>query len=123
MKLNGLSIFRIFPGNFYNFLKSSYFNFKRLNEEGNIDINLLTHYYVWLKNECYLEVKLILASVFLEVLNKDKRISHSGNDFKPKFEEELIFLGLDCLKLFEYLKMIFIKYLKKLNVNISLKWA
>lgn len=103
-KLNGLSIFKIFPCNFYNFLKSSYFNFKRLTEEGNIDINLLTHYYAWLKNESYLEVKLILASVFLEVLNKDKRISHGGNDFKPKFEEELIFLGLDCLKLFEYLK-------------------
>lgn len=103
-KLEGLSIFRIFPCNFYNFLKSSYSNLKRLNDEGNIDINLLIHYYVWIKNESYLEVKLVLASIFLEVLNKDKRITYTGNDFKPKFEEELIFLGLDCLKLFKYLK-------------------
>ena len=51
-----------------------------------------------------MEVKLVLASIFLEVLNKDKRITYTGNDFKPKFEEELIFLGLDCLKLFKYLK-------------------
>ncbi len=104
-KLNGSSIFKNWSDNLFNFINSAYDSYIDVKGK-DIDIDLLLYYYVWIKNEQYVEVKLMLCSEFIEVLKNNK--------FKPSKNEEGIFynkvfqrfnlLKLDTYKLLKYLQ-------------------
>lgn len=68
-KLNGFSIFTPHPNTFINFLDSSYEKYINLNES-NFNIELLIQYYIWFKNEIYIDIKHLLGSIFIETLIK-----------------------------------------------------
>lgn len=104
-KLNGRSIFKNWPDNLYDFLNSSYDSYIIV-KESDIDIDLLLHYYVWIKNEQYLEVKLILCSEFLEVLNnnKNKPSDNEKGYFYDKLFQRFNLLELDTYKLLKFLQ-------------------
>ena len=69
-KLKGSSIFKNWPNNLFDFINSSYDSYLAV-KNSDIDIDLLLHYYVWIKNEQYAEVKLMLCSAFFEVLKNN----------------------------------------------------
>ena len=68
-KLNGFTIFSPHPNTFINFLDSSYEKYINLNES-NFNIELLIQYYIWFKNEIYIDIKHLLGSIFIETLIK-----------------------------------------------------
>ncbi len=77
-KLDGNSIFKDWPDNLFNFINSSYDSYIDF-KNSEIDIDLLLHYYVWIKNEHYVEVKLMLCSAFFEIL-KNNKLDPSKNE-------------------------------------------
>ena len=95
-KLNGHTIFSPQPNTFMNFLDSSYEKIVELNES-NFNIGLLIQYYIWFKNEFYLDMRHLMGSIFLETL-----IKQYYNNEKKKFAKKL-------KNILEY----------KLNFNIS----
>jgi len=103
-KLDGSSIFKDWPGNLFNFINSSYDSYIDV-KNSEIDIDLLLHYYVWIKNERYAEVKLILCSTFFEVL-KNNKLDPSKNEgkFYPKLVQRFNFLKLNTYKLLKFLQ-------------------
>lgn len=104
-KLNGSSIFKDWPNNLFNFINSSYDSYINA-KSSDIDIDLLLHYYVWIKNEQYAEVKLMLCSEFLEVLKNDKLNPHKNENghFYDKIFERFNFAKLDTYKLLKHLQ-------------------
>lgn len=104
-KLNGRSIFKDWPNNLFNFINSSYDAYINA-KSSNIDIDLLFHYYVWIKNEQYAEVKLMLCSEFLEVLKNDKLNPHKNEKghFYDKIFQRFNFAKLDTYKLLKLLQ-------------------
>lgn len=104
-KLNGRSIFKDWPNNLFNFINSSYDSYINA-KSSNIDIDLLFHYYVWIKNEQYAEVKLMLCSEFLEVLKNDKLNPHKNENgyFYDKIFQRFSFAKLDTYKLLKLLQ-------------------
>lgn len=62
-KTNGISLIKNFPNNLFNFINSSYTQYIIL-KENFVDINLLIHYCIMIKNEKYVEVKTLLCSAF-----------------------------------------------------------
>ena len=104
-KLNGSSIFQDWPNNLFNFINSSYDAYINA-KSSNIDIDLLFHYYVWIKNEQYTEVKLILCSEFLEVLKNDKINPHKNENghFYDKIFQRFNIAKLDTYKLLKFLQ-------------------
>lgn len=106
LKLKGESIFFEGPENFYNFLNSTYDMYTQL-KNSRYEIDLLFHYYVWLKNEQYQEVELILSSSFIEVLTNDLTKSFQKNENKNIFKElKKVFndIDLDAERLLEQLQ-------------------
>lgn len=104
-KLNGSSIFKEWPDNLFNFINSSYDSY--IDAKGSdIDIDLLLHYYVWIKNEQYAEVKLMLCSEFLEVLKNNKFKPHKNEEghFYDKIFQRFNFSKLDTYKLLKFLQ-------------------
>ena len=104
-KLNGMSIFKDWPNNLFNFINSSYDAYINA-KSSDIDIDLLLHYYVWIKNEQYAEVKLMLCSEFLEVLKNDKLNPHKNENghFYDKIFQRFSFAKLDTYKLLKLLQ-------------------
>ncbi len=107
-KLKGSSIFKNYPNNLFDFINSTYDSYIDLKGK-DIEIDLLLHYYVWIKNEQYIEVKLMLCSEFIEVLKNNK--------FKPSKNEEGTFYDKVFLK-FNLLKLDTYKLLKILQPEI-----
>lgn len=107
-KLNGNSIFKNWRDNLFNFINSSYDHYIDV-KSSDIDIDLLLYYYVWIKNEQYVEVKLMLCSEFIEVLKNDK--------FKP-FKNEKGFFYYKLFQRFNSLKLDTFKLLKILQPEI-----
>ena len=119
-KLNGNSIFNEdWPNNFFDFLNSSYDSYISA-KYGEVDIDLLLHYYVWIKNEQYAEVKLMLCSAFLEVL-KNNRFAESrknqGGTFYKKLLNRLDFLNLDSIKFLKFFFSDIDKIISKIEVK------
>lgn len=104
-KLNGSSIFKDWPNNLFNFINSSYDSYINA-KSSDIDIDLLLHYYVWIKNEQYAEVKLMLCSEFLEVLknNKLKPYKNETGYFYTKIFQRFNLYKLDTYKLLKILQ-------------------
>ena len=105
-KINGNSIFWNISINFINFINSIYDNYCE-SKNGEIDIDYLLDYYVWIKNEPYLEVRLILCSAFMEVF-KNNKSDDSNRNHRVNFNKELTkrfrYLKLDNTKLLEILQ-------------------
>ena len=104
-KLKGSSIFKDWPNNLFNFINSSYDSYIDA-KSSDIDIDLLLHYYVWIKNEQYAEVKLMLCSEFLEVLKNNKLKPHKNETghFYDKIFQRFNFCKLDTYKLLKILQ-------------------
>ncbi len=104
-KLNGSSIFKDWPNNLFNFINSTYDSYIDV-KGSDIDIDLLLHYYVWIKNEQYIEVKLMLCSEFIEVLknNKFKPFKNEEGTFYEKVFQRFNSLELDTSKLLKILQ-------------------
>ncbi|WP_292601351.1 hypothetical protein [Methanobrevibacter sp. UBA212] len=103
-KLEGSSIFKDWPDNLFNFINSSYDSYIDV-KNSEIDIDLLLHYYVWIKNEHYAEVKLMLCSEFFEVL-KNNMLDPSKNEdgFIFNLSQRFNFLKLNTYKLLKLLQ-------------------
>lgn len=68
LKNEGTKIFNVsFPGQLYDFINSSYDNYVKLKSEDK-NIDLLLYYYVWFKNERFVQSQVLFGSTFLEVL-------------------------------------------------------
>ena len=104
-KSNGKSIFENLPNNLFDFINSSYDSYINL-KNSDIDIDLLLYYYVWMKNEQYAEVILILCSEFLEVLknNKFKPNKNERHKFYDKIFHRFSIFKLDTFKLLKNLQ-------------------
>ena len=104
-KLNGSSIFKKWPYNLFNFINSSYDSYINT-KNSDIDIDLLLHYYVWIKNEQYAEVSLMLCSEFLEVLKNSRNQPHKNENshFYDKIFQRFNFSKLDTYKLLKILQ-------------------
>ncbi len=104
-KLNGNSIFKKFPYNLYDFINSSYESYINA-KSTEIDIDLLLHYYVWIKNEQYAEVVLMLCSEFLEVLKNNRLQPHKNENghFYDKIFQRFNRSKLDTYKLLKILQ-------------------
>lgn len=90
--------------NLYEFINSAYPQYIKL-KKSEIDIDLLLHYYVLIKNEPYIEGIFILSSIFLEIF-KNNRIcpyQNESNDFENKINNRLLLMKLDTKKLFKTL--------------------
>lgn len=90
--------------NLYEFINSAYPQYIKL-KKSEIDIDLLLHYYVLIKNEPYIEGTFILSSIFLEIF-KNNRIcpyQNESNDFENKINNRLLLMKLDTKKLFKTL--------------------
>ncbi|MCQ2960711.1 MAG: hypothetical protein MJ235_00020 [archaeon] len=101
----GNSIFRKVPNNFFNFINSSYQNYLEL-KNSDLNIDLLFHYFTWIKNEHSLEVQLVLCSAFMEIL-KNNQFNRSRNENLKLFERlqlRIEYAGLDPIKIFKYLQ-------------------
>lgn len=98
------SIFADTPYNFYEFINSTYDNYVAL-KDSNIDIDLLLYYYVLLKNENYINIKLALCSIIMEIL-KNYKLKQEDYEmqFIDKIKELFPKLKLDCMKLFKFLQ-------------------
>jgi hypothetical protein len=103
-KLDGSSIFKDWPDNLFNFINSSYDSYINV-KNSEIDIDLLLHYYVWIKNEHYAEVKLMLCSAFFEVL-KNNKLNPSKNEegFIFNLSQRFNLLKLNTYKLLKFLQ-------------------
>ena len=103
-KLEGSSIFKNWPNNLFNFINSSYDSYIDV-KNSEIDIDLLLHYYVWIKNEHYAEVKLMLCSEFFEVLKNNKLDPSKNEDgFIFNLFQRFNFLKLNTYKLLKFLQ-------------------
>ena len=104
-KIKGSSIFKNLPNNLFDFINSSYDSY--IDVKGrDIDIDLLLYYFVWIKNEQYVEVKLMLCSEFIEVLKNDKfkpSKNEKGNFYNKVFQR-FNSLELDTSKLLKILQ-------------------
>lgn len=121
-KLNGHSIFPQFPKNFIDFLNSSYGEYIKL-KESNFNIDLLILYYIFFKNEVYINIKHLFGSIFIETLiaqyNVIKTISFRKKTFAEKLEHILTFdLNLNIPKLFDKFEK---DLLNELEEIVSLK--
>ena len=103
-KLKGSSIFKNWPNNLFDFINSSYDSYLAV-KNSDIDIDLLLHYYVWIKNEQYAEVKLMLCSAFFEVL-KNNKLDPSKNEegFHHNLTQRFNLLKLNTYKLLKFLQ-------------------
>ena len=116
-KLNGVSIFHWHPNNFVKFLDTSYTPYLNLKNQ-EFDVDLLIHYYIWFKNEVYLDVKHLLGSIFLEVLIKQYFSERDRTRFSVKLKNILEEkLQLDISKLFDYLESGLSNILNEINLN------
>jgi|GEM_PF-3301917 len=118
-KLKGSSIFKDWPNNLFDFINSSYDSYINI-KNADIDIDLLLYYYVWIKNEQYIEVKLMLCSAFFEVL-KNNKLNPSKNEgkFYGKLIQRFSFLKLDSYKLLKFLQADVVKCINKLEKKYS----
>ena len=75
-------------------------------KNSDIDIDLLLHYYVWIKNEQYAEVSLMLCCEFLEVLKNSRNQPHKNENspFYDKIFQRFNFSKLDTYKLLKILQ-------------------
>lgn len=104
-KLKGYNFFHWNPNNFVEFLDSSYESYINL-KESDFNIDLLIQYYIWFKNEVYLDVRHLLGSIFLEVLIKQYYGHDDGEGFAKKLKNILENkLNLKISKLFEYFEI------------------
>lgn len=98
------SIFLTSSLNFVDFIDSTYSQYCKL-KKSEIDIDLLLHYYVLLKNESYLEARFILSSIFMEVF-KNNRLCPFQNkivEFNHKINNRFLYLGINPVSIFESL--------------------
>lgn len=105
-KIKGNSIFKDISINFINFINSVYDNYCKSKNDV-IDIDYLLDYYVWIKNESYLEVRLILCSAFMEVFKNNKYDDSKKNqrvNFNKALTKRFIDLKLDTSKILEVLQ-------------------
>lgn len=104
-KLKGYNFFHWNPNNFVEFLDSSYESYINL-KESDFNIDLLIQYYIWFKNEVYLDVRHLLGSIFLEVVIKQYYGHDDGEGFAKKLKNILENkLNLKISKLFEYFEI------------------
>lgn len=105
-KTKGHSIFKDISINFINFINSVYDTYCESKNDV-IDIDYLLDYYVWIKNESYLEVRLILCSAFMEVLKNNKQDTSKKNQrvyFNKELTKRFLELRLDTTKILEILQ-------------------
>ena len=118
-KLKGSSIFKVWPNNLFDFINSSYDSYLAV-KNSEIDIDLLLHYYAWIKNEQYIEVKLMLCSAFFEVL-KNNKLNPSKNEgkFYGKLIQRFSFLKLDSYKILKFSQEDVVNCINKLEKKYS----
>ena len=105
-KTKGNSIFMDHSINFINFINSVYDNYCECKNDV-IDIDFLLDYYVWIKNESYLEVRLILCSAFMEIFKNNKNDNSKKNQkgtFNKSLSKRFLDLKLDTTKILEILQ-------------------
>lgn len=105
-KTKGDSIFRNISINFIDFINSVYDNYCEIKND-EIDIDYLLDYYVWIKNESFLEVRLILCSEFMEVFKNNKNDDSKRNqrvNFNKELKKRFLNLKLDTTKILEILQ-------------------
>ena len=85
-KTNGISLIKNFPNNLFNFINSSYTQYIIL-KENFVDINLLIHYCIMIKNEKYVEVKTLLCSAFFECLT-NKKLNQTNMQINTKYQKK-----------------------------------
>lgn len=85
-KTIGFSVIKNFPNNLFDFINSSYAQYVIL-KDNFVDINLLIHYYIMIKNENYVEVKTLLCSTFFECLT-NKKLNQSNNQINNRTQKK-----------------------------------
>ena len=85
-KTIGFSVIKNFPNNLFDFINSSYAQYVIL-KDNFVDINLLIHYYIMIKNENYVEVKTLLCSTFFECLT-NKKLNQSNDQINNRTQKK-----------------------------------
>ena len=75
-------------------------------KNGDVNIDLLLHYYALMKNQQYYEVKLILSSTFMEIYKNDFKDESRNEDLSlyHRLNNRMGELKLDTIKLLEFLQ-------------------
>lgn len=115
-KLNGYTIFSPQPNTFMNFIDSSYEKIIEL-KESNFNIELLIQYYIWFKNEYYLDMRHLMGSIFLETLIK-QYYKNEKKKFAKKLKKILEHeLNFNISKIFDEFEKGLLSDLEKIKIS------